>query len=77
MCASKLLETAQGILLCFAFVTPFRYSTIDLREKWQKTPHGHREFSRLLMSCNSGTAQWKNFVPGSYCRTTQELQTGA
>jgi hypothetical protein len=29
-----------------------------------------------LMLCNSGIAQWKNFVPVSYCRATLELLSG-
>ena len=34
------------------------------REMWGR---GERE---------RGTARWKNFVPGSYYRATQELQNG-
>ena len=54
----------------------------------RQTPHTHGDnvqkhhlvvlrFSGFLMSHNSETAGWKNFVPGSwYCRATQELQNG-
>ena len=34
-------------------------------------------FTQFLPACISGTAQWKNLVPVSYCRTTQELSNGA
>ena len=33
-------------------------------------------FTQYLPACNSGTARWKNLVPGSYCRATQELSNG-
>ena len=34
-------------------------------------------FTQFLPACISGTAQWKNLVPVSYCRATQELSNGA
>ena len=33
-------------------------------------------FSQFLPACISGTARWKNLVPVSYCRATQELSNG-
>ena len=33
--------------------------------------------TQFLPACISGTAQWKNLVPVSYCRATQELSNGA
>ena len=30
----------------------------------------------LITWCISGTTQWKNFIPISYCRATQELLNG-
>ena len=33
-------------------------------------------FTQFLPACISGTAQWKNLVPVSYCRATQELSNG-
>ena len=33
-------------------------------------------FELTLAVHNSGNVQWKNFVPVSYCRATQELENG-
>ena len=49
----------------------------NLQKKRTETTRGDTEFFRFLMSCNSRTARWKNFVPGLYCRALQELLNGA
>ena len=57
----------------------FQQKLPDTSHTWRKrteTPCGCAEIPDFLMSCNSGTARWKNLVPVAYCRATQELQNG-
>ena len=61
-------------LYSYSVVIGYRYTSIlciaNLRVEM-------KFLQQFLSRCNSGTARWKNFIPGSYCRATQELQNGA
>ncbi len=53
----------------------FKMALITRRKK-SSLVNEHREitiFALFLTACNSGTAQWKNFIPVKRCRAAQEL----
>ena len=76
----SLIRQAQNIKRSCYFVACMR-----LGSAWTSLRHCHtlytifirwnEVFALILAACNSGTAQWKNCVPGSYCKATQELQS--
>ena len=62
MSPSKKLRGTKRTLLCLIFTIHF----------WLTSRHSTKSSRRLefLVSHNSRTAQWKNSIPGSYCRAT-------
>ena len=73
------LGKTQRTLICLIFSLSFVNSLQLLQNLYRiriEIPHGCTEISDFLWQCNSGTARWKNLVPGSYCRASQELLNG-